>query len=169
MGEWKTVTKILHLAPTTASEDTIRTALEIRSSPADVLGYPDDLSCGPIMDFGRSRTDWSRDHDAADPDEILAFKDCLAEPADKVVVWVGRGSARSWRSCWPFRRSSTSDRSTSSTSRGSGILCRRNETIVFLFSQPARGVSVVLAETLATLVGTERLIGGDVRSEMSSR
>lgn len=88
---------ILHLAPGYSAAVDLRKAIEHAGLGQEVMALGDDLSCGPIRDYGAVArvTWWAKVYDTEpEPDpELAASWDRLARASDRLVAWVGRRSA----------------------------------------------------------------------------
>jgi hypothetical protein len=89
--------KTLHVAPGLSAAKSLRDAVKLGNRDDEVIGFPDDLSCGPIAeDDPAARQAWwpQVSHDGFDlPGRLRAFWERVAEPASRLVVWYGAGSA----------------------------------------------------------------------------
>jgi len=86
----------LHVAPGASAAGSLIQALQRAGLNEDVIGFPDDLSCGPIdTDDPQARIAWwAPYYSNRDFDDIGAFWDRLLASKDRLVLWFSHNSAR---------------------------------------------------------------------------
>jgi hypothetical protein len=93
-GTHKWHSGVLHIAPGPSAAGTLRAAVRSSGRTDRVLGFQDDLSCGPIDsedDSQRARW-WASIHDEPDIDSDDFWQQVASTP-DRLIVWFGRHSA----------------------------------------------------------------------------
>jgi hypothetical protein len=130
-----------------------------------VIGFPDDLSCGPIgSDDASARTRWwSSCHNEYDTDLDSFWQRVLSTP-DRLVVWFGQHSA-SEHAFFLALADRLGDRPYEIVDvTGLQMPVTRPGGKVEL-SYPKKAVSLIPEEELAALFGTERAITRQEREE----
>jgi hypothetical protein len=87
---------ILHVAPGDSAAGSLRWAIRESGRSDNVIGFIDDLSCGPIASddpVARSAW-WASMGDWHDRPDIAAFWKRIMSTPDRLIVWFSRHSAR---------------------------------------------------------------------------
>jgi len=94
-GTQKWRSGILHIMPGQSSAGSLRYAVRASGRTDHVLGFQDDLSCGPIDSKASSARSswWASMHSDRDID-LDYFWRHIASTSDRLVVWFGRYSAQ---------------------------------------------------------------------------
>jgi Protein of unknown function len=132
-----------------------------------VLCWLDDLSCGPVSpeDFATRTAWWSRFHPDRDTASFFkAFWDKVDETDRRLVLWFGRHSASelAFFLAWTERLGARPFDIVDVTGLRYPIVRRDGSTGQ---SQPARGMSQINPDELAKLIGAERPITAEQKSE----
>src|ERR1700726_3397331 len=88
--------RTLHIAPGDSAGGSLRAAIRDAGGDDEVLGWRDDLSCGPIAsDDPAARAKWWAPFygDQDIEGDLKRFWDRIATTDDRLVVWFGRHSA----------------------------------------------------------------------------
>jgi hypothetical protein len=152
--------RTLHIAPGDSAAGTLRQAIQIAGQNDEVLAFRDDLSCGPVAsnDPSARAAWWVQLYEWLEMEEALrTFWDRVDATEDRLVVWFGRHSARelAFLLAWADRLGArpyyvvdvTGQRLSFSRRDGSNSM-----------TKPAQAVSIVPANALRTLLGTERQV-----------
>src|SRR5476649_1972926 len=88
--------KTLHVAPGYSARGSLIQALQGAGLDDEVIGFPDDLSCGPIdTDDSQQRAAWWPPYYAdQDFEHIGVFWERLTTSEERLVLWFSRNSAR---------------------------------------------------------------------------
>src|SRR5580692_6277168 len=89
--------KTLHIAPGDSAGGSLAQAIRDAGRDEEVLSFLDDLSCGPINpdDPAVRAAWWSRFHEPSEVEAHLRrFWERVMTTSDRLVVWLGRHSAR---------------------------------------------------------------------------
>jgi hypothetical protein len=85
---------ILHVAPTSSAAGSLHRAILESGLSDNVIGFRDDLSCGPIAsDDSSTRLAWWASVQEWDGPDIAAFWKRILSSPDRLVVWFSRHSA----------------------------------------------------------------------------
>ena len=150
--------RTLHIAPGDSAGGSLRRAIQIAGQDDEVLAFRDDLSCGPVAsnDSAARAAWWMQFYEWPEVEDALrTFWGRVDATEDRLVVWFARHSARelAFFLAWADRLGKrpyhvvdvTGQRLPFSRPDGSAAL-----------TQPAQAVSVVPADGLRTLLGSER-------------
>ncbi|MBR1219549.1 DUF1835 domain-containing protein [Bradyrhizobium sp. U87765 SZCCT0131] len=150
--------KTIHILPSVSAGIELRHALQLVARDDEVLSFCDDLSCGPIdTNVPSSRANWwNQFHDglALGDDRPESCEHDLCEfwrrataPGLRRIVWFGRHSALelAFFLAWTERLGEMPCEIIDVTESGPTVL-----------SRPVEAVSIVPAEALRLLFGTER-------------
>lgn len=87
---------ILHVAPCASAAGSLRQAMRASGRSDNVIGFSDDLSCGPISSVDPSQRTawWASVQDRSERPDIAAFWNRILWTTDRLVVWFGRHSAQ---------------------------------------------------------------------------
>ncbi|MDE1157797.1 MAG: DUF1835 domain-containing protein [Neorhizobium sp.] len=154
----------LHIAPGDSAAGTLRQALQIADQDDEVLAYRDDLSCGPIgTDDLKARVEWwQQDLDWPELEEDLrSFWERVKTTDKRIVVWFGGHSARelAFRLAWASRMRNRPYHLIDVT--GLRIPIRRRDGSSGT-TEPAKAVSIIPADVLATLIGNQQSSSAEV-------
>ena len=148
---------ILHVAPGASAAGSLRQAIRASGRSDNVIGFSDDLSCGPISsDDPSQRTAWWASVRDEWPD-IAAFWNRILSTPDRLVVWFGRHSAQE-HAFYLSLAYRLGDRPYDIIDVTGLQLPRRSPSGEPGLSPPALAVSIMPEDELALLFGTERPI-----------
>ncbi|MBR0663594.1 DUF1835 domain-containing protein [Roseomonas hellenica] len=170
-GTQKWCSGVLHIAPGPSAAGALRAAVRSSGRTDRVLGFQDDLSCGPIDsedDSQRARW-WASVHD--DPDiesDIDDFWGRVASTPDRLIVWFARHSA-SEHAFFLALADRLGDRPYDIIDvTGLRIPITRPGSEPEL-SPPKQAVALMAVEELASLFGTERAMTSEDREDAAQR
>jgi hypothetical protein len=157
----------LHVVPGNSAGGSLKQALRDAGHDADVLPFPDDLSCGPIdSDEPSARAIWwEQFYEGWGLKPALEkFWERISTADNRLVVWFGRHSARelAFFLAWADRLGERPYQIIDVTGRRLPFKAQDGSTVM---SRPARSVSIVPSDALQSLLGTERSITSQVRDE----
>lgn len=161
--------KTLHIAPGYSAGGSLIRATRDAGREDNVLSFGDDLSCGPI-NSDAARSIWrSEFYNAPEIETAIAdFWQRVAATDDRFVVWFGRHSASelSFFLAWADRLGQRPYQIVDVTGQ-QPVLAGRDGAVKL--SQPAPAASVIPADGLRSLLGTERAITDRERDESGRR
>jgi hypothetical protein len=149
--------KTLHIAPGHSAAGSLRQAIHDAGEDAEVLSFPDDLSCGSIDPFEpRERAAWwGQFYDAPEVEvELGSFWERVRTTADRLVVWFSRHAAGelSFFLAWTDLLGDRPYQIVDATGQRLESRARDGST----WSRRAQAVSAIPASGLRSLLGTER-------------
>ncbi len=159
--------KTLHIAPGDSAGGSLLRAIRDAGRDDEVLRFPDDLSCGPIdSDDPSARAAWwVQFYDGLVVEDALrTFWDRVAVAEDRLVVWFGSHSARelAFFLAWADRLGERPYHVVDVTGRRVPVRQRDGSVVV---SQPLQAASIVSADGLRSLLGSEQPVTADEREE----
>ena len=144
--------RTLHVAPGDSAGASLRRAIRDAGRDEEVLGCPDDLSCGPIESDGQTARAawWARLYDVPECEDYFeTFWNRVTTADNRLVIWFGRHSAQELAFFLAM-----ADR-----------LGDRSYDIVDVTGARSPAVSLVLTDRLRALLGTERPVTSQEREE----
>jgi Protein of unknown function/Domain of unknown function (DUF1835) len=155
--------RALHIVPGDSACGSLRQALRDAGRDEEVLAFRDDLSCGPIAtdDPSERARWWAQYYGDLSEAELVSFPalwDRVAASEDRLVVWFGRHSASelafflAWTDWLGERPYEVIDVT------GRDVPIRRKD------GSPMPAVSIIPADRLRVLLGTERPVAAEQRA-----
>ena len=148
---------ILHVAPGASAAGSLRRAIRASGRSDNVVGFSDDLSCGPIAsDDPSPRTAWwASVQDVHGRPDIAAFWNRILSTPDRLIVWFSRHSAQE-HAFFLSLADRLGDRSYDIIDVTGLQLPGRSPSGEPGLSPPKLAVSLMPEDELASLFGTER-------------
>lgn len=162
--------RTLHIVPGYSAGGTLETALRNAGRDDAVLKWPDDLSCGPIDPGTPEQRDawWDHGEDWDLAGKLLAFWQRVETAEERLVVWFGRHSAAelAFFLAWadrlgdrPYDIVDVTGLEFPAIRPGPGVPP----------TWPAKSVSILNADNLRSLLGSERPITAGEVAEARQR
>lgn len=163
--------RVLHIAPGDSAGGSLKQAIRQAGRDDEVLPFRDDLSCGPIdSDDPSARAAWwAQFYEWFEVEEPLrTFWRRVLETQDRLVVWVGRRSARelAFFLAWVDRLGERAYEVVDVTGRQFSFK-RRDGTKAVI--QSAQSVSPIPAEALKSLLDSGRSLTTEEQGEYRRR
>ncbi|WP_142779155.1 DUF3658 domain-containing protein [Agrobacterium sp. T29] len=154
---------MLHVVPSLSASGSLKKALSAHSAEDRILSFRDDLSCGPIASLASAdRVSWWQEYFdwPSATNEFDDFWEQVDAAEDKIVLWFGKYSARefAFRLAWAAHMNGRPYHVIDVSSRRSLISGQDSADTI---TRPAKAASVMLAESMMQLVGSEQSVSAE--------